>query len=392
MGGHSRVIYQPPLGANMNRRITFFAAGILCLIGVSAVLLQGCGAAGSSIGYANNVTYGGSGSAYTAQLNNNLTFTITKKASTSATTVDLTVTGTYTRLTSGILELTVSTSSDTTNGPSAGAKAYALDIPGTVLLLKPMGSTGGEIIPMVATGTCPTSDYSGNWVTMQDSNTSGNYSTQGLAGTFSYTATTSTGSVGATTYLSSGSSSVGSAQSLGALTCSAGVGTFPTMNGDIPEMYFTSGGGAIVRVKQAGGQTQGIAMVSSAALTLSNFSGTYVGLVFDEGETSNGATGGSTQPISVTLNSAGTGTGALITDVTTNTLSTTQTATITLSQLSPSVNGLMKMTINGGSLQNTVCAAVERMGGSNQNGLFCAGPSNSGTNKLFSYLLVTKRT
>lgn len=359
--------------------------------------LQGCGTAaapaGESIGYSTNITYGGTGSAYSAILNNDLTFTITKKASTSATTVDLTVTGTFTRLTSGILELTVSTSSDTTNGPAVGDKAYALDVPGYIMMLKPMSSSGGEIVPMVATGTCPSADFSAKWVIMQDSGTSSNYSTEGLVGSFSYATASTLGTVGATTYMSDGTSNSGSAQNLGVLTCSSGVGTFPVMNGSSPELYFTSAGGAIVRVAQGGGRVQAIAAVPSATLSISDFAGTYVGLAFDEGDTSDGATNGGTKPVSATLNSSGTGTGAVITNVTNNTLSTTQTANLTLSQLSTAVDGVLKMTIDSGTAQSTVCVAAKAIGGTTQNVIFCSGASPGGGNtKLRSYLLVTKRS
>jgi hypothetical protein len=370
----------------------------LVLLSISLVVLvvsSSCGSsvtAGAAVGYASDVTYGGTGSAYTANVKSDLTFTITKKASVSATTVDLTVSGTYTRLSSGILQLTVTSSSDTTNGPSVGAKAYALDVPGYVFMLKPIGSQGGEIIPMVATGSCPSADFSGAWVMMQDSSTSTDYTTQGLVGSFNYTQSTTSGSVGATKYLSDGTSSSGSAQSVGTLTCTNGVGTFPVMNGASPEMYFTNGGGAIVHVVPSVGQTQSIVMVPSAALNVSDFAGTYIGLSFDEGDTTDG-TGGSTLPISVTLNSAGTGTGAVITDVTNNTLSTTMTATLTLAQLAAPVNGVLKMTINSGVAQNTICSAAKAIGGTTQNVVFCAGKSPAGAaTKLRSYLLVTKRS
>jgi len=85
-------------------------------------------------------------------------------------------------------------------------------------------------------------------------------------------------------------------------------------------MFFTTAGGVVVRI--SGTPSQAIVAVPSAALTVASFAGTYVGLAFDEGDTSNGSAG-STQPVSVTLAAAGTGTGALITDVNTNALSTT---------------------------------------------------------------------
>lgn len=267
---------------------------------------------------------------------------------------------------------------------------YWIDVPGYVFMLKPMNSNGGEIVPMVAVGSCPTADFAGTWVTMQDSSTTSNYSTQGLVGTFNYTASTTTGSVGADKYTSAGATTTSSAQSLGALTCSGGVGTFPESGGGTPELYFTNAGGVIVRT-HGGGNQQGIAAVPSTALTVSDFAGTYVGLSFDEGDTSRGANGG-TRPVSVTLTAGGTGTGAIIDNVETNALSTTQTATLTLSQLSPAVNGALRMTIVGGSTENTVCAAAKAIAGTSQNVIFCAGASGGGGNtKLRSYLLTTKR-
>jgi hypothetical protein len=355
------------------------------------VLIQGCGASGASIGYSSTVSYGGSGSAYTAVLNPNLTFTLTKKALTTSTSAELTVSGTFNRLTSGILALTVTSSSDTTNGPAVGAILNAIDVPGYVLMLKAIGSTGGEVVPMVATGTCPSADFAGTWVKMQDTSTTNNYSTDGLLGTFAYTHSGTSAALGANQYRFDGTSFTPGAQSLGAYTCSSGVGTLPN-SGNTAEMYFTSGGGAVVRVNSV--PAQAIAMVPSAALTVSSFAGTYVGLAFDEGDTSS-SSAGSTLPISVTLAAAGTGTGAVITNVSTNALSTTQTATLVLSQLSPTVNGALKLAITPASsaVQNTICAAATAIGGTTQNVIFCAGTSPSGTTaQLRSYLLVTKRT
>ena len=82
------------------------------------------------------------------------TFTVTGPSS-------LTVTGTYSTLSSGLLKLTVSTSSSPS--PSPGDEAYGLLIDGLVFFLKPMEADSG-IIPMLVSGTCPSSNFTMNWV------------------------------------------------------------------------------------------------------------------------------------------------------------------------------------------------------------------------------------
>ena len=56
------------------------------------------------------------------------------------------ISGTYTTLDSGLLKLTV-TSSSGTDAPSEGEEGYALHIPGFVLMLSPVGGEG-DLVPV----------------------------------------------------------------------------------------------------------------------------------------------------------------------------------------------------------------------------------------------------
>ena len=86
---------------------------------------------------------------------------------------DMEISGTYTTLDSGLLKLTV-TSSSGTDAPSEGEEGYALHIPGFVLMLSPVGGEG-DLVPMLYSGTCPTENFNINYM-MASRGASGNMS------------------------------------------------------------------------------------------------------------------------------------------------------------------------------------------------------------------------
>jgi hypothetical protein len=127
-------------------------------------------------------------------------------------------------------------------------------------------------------------------------------------------------------------------------------------------------------------------MVNSAALTVSDFAGDYIGLYFDEGNTSDSGSsvsGGVTKAVSATLASGGTGTGAVLSDIVAGTRDSNQSASLTLANLSTPVNGIAKMTVGS---QSYICVAAK----SPSKMIFCASPSSNGNQYLNSYLLVQK--
>ncbi len=391
----------------INAKSVAFVA-VAAVAASATVFTPSCGSSAVG-GYTAKVTYGGSGSFWKATLDptvaygsrsTNGAFEITHSDSITSTAALATFKGYFERLDSGFLRLTVGECSETSTGncPAAAeitagtVQAYALDIPGYVLILKPIGSSGGDIIPMVAIGACPSADFNGAYVVMQDSNTgTPNYSTEGLVGTVAFTASNSSIAVNASTYTAAGGAGSGSSANTMTVTCSEGLGSVSGA-----EMMFTNAGsgGAIVHTGGGTSHSQAIILVPSVALTVSDFAGDYIGLAFDEGDNST-ESGGSTKPLSATLVAAGTGTGAVMDDVVTGAASTTQTANLTFANLSTPVNGVALMTISGGGpTQSRVCVASKNVASSGQNVIFCSGPGMSGgavsSAKQASYLLVSK--
>ena len=127
---------------------------LLISLAITVVACSNGGSAGAK-------KYSGPGSKWDITFHDNGSFGIDKYASASSTTSDFTVTGTYTDLSSGFKKLTVGAVTGT-GGPSVGDLAYGLEIPGYVFVLKPL--SGDQIIPMVISGTCPTADFTDNWV------------------------------------------------------------------------------------------------------------------------------------------------------------------------------------------------------------------------------------
>lgn len=78
-------------------------------------------------------------------------------------TLEYSYSGSKSTLPNKFLKLIVDTSDDPALVGSLPATAYAIENPGTALIIKPAG-TDGKVIVAVAKGTCPSSDSSFNWV------------------------------------------------------------------------------------------------------------------------------------------------------------------------------------------------------------------------------------
>ena len=109
--------------------------------------------------------YAGPGSRWDVRLNGDFTFSIERRA-TANTPVVLTVTGTYQELDSGFLQLVVSTAQGE-DAPDAGQTAWAIEVPGYALFLKPDESPFGGFISMIEGGSCPEEDFSANWTVVR---------------------------------------------------------------------------------------------------------------------------------------------------------------------------------------------------------------------------------
>ena len=363
--------------------------GFVALALSTALVLSRCGSSSSHPTY----NYGGPGSAYTATLNANGTFTVTHAPSVGAA-VDVTVTGTYVRLASGFVKLTIGsiTGSVGSNGPAVGDIAYGMEIPGFAFLLKPMGSGAGDhIIPMVATGSCPTGTLNMNWIVGEKSDSSdATQTTEDHFGTFTYDSTSATGNLPAK-YALQGNTSLGAGTVNGLAACSSGILSFTGGN-----IWLTTLGGALVHASGSGDTSdQIIIAMPQSTLTAASLTGVYTGLVFDKANSSNDRI----IPVGATFsNSSGTltATGAKVTDVDAGTLSTTDTAAISLpaSGMNVPSNGFWTGTITINSLSGAiVCMAADNVASSGKDMMFCIAQSPTATpqnSTIFNVLLVTK--
>ncbi len=339
---------------------------------VGGVLLTGCDNPFSDDEEVTTTSYNGPGSDYSLSLKSNNTFSLTEADS------NLSLTGTYASLNSGFKKLTVSTTNDSSS-VAVGSGAYILEIPGTVTLLKPIGSNT-QIINMVVGGSCPSADFTANWVnTYKDLN----ITTGDVMGTFVYTHSTTSGTL-PSKYTVSGSAVSDNNSNLGTLSCNDGI-----VSGSDFKMYLTSNGGAIVRTfgengAAGGGDDQFIVGLSQDTITsLSELDGNYAGLVFEES-----SSGENIFAVSTTL-SSGTGQAFPITDIDNNTLGS-DGATISLGTINSPSNGFINGTITSDGSGTVQCMANTNINNSGKNFLFCVGQNPGENSKLYNLLLVSK--
>lgn len=346
---------------------------IALILGIS-ITLTACSKSSSS-----SKSYSGPGSVWNTTLNSNGTFQITK-APNSSSAIDLTVNGNYSTLSTGFLKLTV-TSATGTDAPAAGDAAYALDVPGYVFVLKPIGS-GDQIIPMVVSGGCPTTDIDANWVKVNLDDTAdlvADAATMDIAGTFNYAVATSAPSLPTRYDISGGSLGAGTIPGSG--SCSDGVMTIGTV-----EMFLTSNGGAIVNTNTSDPtQSEFIFGFGQKAISDNNsLDGEYSGLLFN----GSAVAGSQIQPVSLSC-SAGVCTGTGYDNVETGS-TTPGSVSITLNTPDVPSTGFITGTITDGTSGNIVCMFDINAVNSGKTIGSCAGQDPGDNTKLFNVLLVSK--
>tara|TARA_A100001015_G_C15014860_1_gene724977 strand:- start:796 stop:1866 length:1071 start_codon:yes stop_codon:yes gene_type:complete len=227
-------------------------------------------------------SYVGPGSEYSITFNESAS-TFELKESTSS----LEVNGSYETLSTGFKMLTISTvSGGGSSPPSVGDKAYGVDIPGVVFLLKPLGSTE-SVISMVSSGSCPTADFGMNWIItgidrdQKLSNTcgSGDPGTDSI-GTFSYVNSTEKGTLPKMFDICG--DSITTNVDLGTISCSAGKGK-PSSD-STATMYLTSNGGSIVKFSDDNQII--VALPVDKVSSIADMKGDYIGMVMVDGATS----------------------------------------------------------------------------------------------------------
>ncbi|MFQ5586246.1 MAG: hypothetical protein ACE5GF_05420 [Thermodesulfobacteriota bacterium] len=141
---------------------------------VVALALSGCGGGSSDDDTASTTTTpaigdGGKSTYLGTQSPGDLwVWTIDRDAGTfSATnvTTGYTYSGTAAILSNGFLRLTIGATTDP--GATVGGNAYALEVPNTVLLIKP-SEADSNVIVAAAQGSCPTANASYNWISIPE--------------------------------------------------------------------------------------------------------------------------------------------------------------------------------------------------------------------------------
>lgn len=361
-------------------RQVMIAGGGLALGGILA--LAGCGGDGSGSG--TTQSYAGAGSRWDVELASDNTFTITRRPTANAA-VSMTASGSYQELASGFLKLTVSAASGT-DAPNPGDAAYALNVPGYVFILKPLDPNSDQLIPMVKSGSCPSTNVSANWVMVKaDSSADATDAGRDFYGTFAFDTGTQTASL--PSRYNFNQTDLGS-QALAAGSCSDGI---LTVSG--ADMFLTDGAGAIVHlgVDTPADDTDDQIVFGFARQSVGSVSaldGNYAGLLFDGG----GTTGSKISPVAVSC-SGGSCTGNIVTDVDNNTLSA-DSVTITLSTADNPGTGFVTGTIDdnqpGSSTGQLACMVNLDAQGSGKNIMSCAGQSPGSNSELFNILLVSK--
>ena len=358
----------------------------ITLLGVLAVFLVACSdddddTTTATTSNATPQNYNGPGSKWDVNLAADGTFTIEMRPSVTEA-IAMSITGTYQRLSaSGFLDLTV-TSATGTGAPSAGDRAYALEALGYALLLHPIDNSG-QLIPMVTSGACPTSDLVANWVIVKKASAAAaDDADRDFFGQFNYTAADQSANLPTRRALAN-SFQDGGAQALGSGTCADGI--LSLADG---VMYLTSNGGAIVHtsVDNPSDASFIFGLAQKAITAVANLDAEYAGLLFDDNQSSDAKI----SPISMTC-SSGACTGAIVTDVLTGTVSS-ETVTINLSGTPDALgNGLITGTIvNGSDSGNLACMVDINVLDSGKQMLSCVGQSPSDNSKMFNVLMVSK--
>lgn len=278
----------------------YFLSAVILLL--TTIIIGSCSKNTTSTGAPGS--YQGAGSRWTAEFNSG-SFVIKKYANATTTTVDLTVNGTYVDYANRFRKLTV-TSAAGAGAPTAGAEAYGIEIPGFAFILKPAGDANSEPIAMVASGSCPTTGFSGNWIATDFEAGTNTNDTQDAFGTAAFTLNGASSSAIITrkTFVT-GSPLTDSTLNFNSANCSGGV---LDVGGGV-SMYLTTSGGALVsttasKIFAAPAQADDFTQAAGA--------GTYSGVAFVSDATTKQI------PVKITIPSSGNGSGAEITNLATD--------------------------------------------------------------------------
>ncbi|OUS25586.1 hypothetical protein A9Q99_20575 [Gammaproteobacteria bacterium 45_16_T64] len=354
---------------------------------VGAMVACGGGGGSSSSSSASvDQAYAGPGSKWDVTLNTDNSFSISRRDSVD-TAVTLTVEGTYERLTSGFVKLTVG-SSVGDDGPSQGDTAWALEAPGYAFFLNPIQDGSSQMIAMVTSGACPSSSLSANWVLVKKASDSSASSTDSdFFGTFAFNDSTGVASLPEKRSLADTSTNQGPEANIGSGSCSDGIMTIGS-GADGGVMYLTANGGAIVHTNVDDEEDASFifALPQTSITAVANLDGDFSGLLFDDSQSS----GDEISPVAFSC-ASGTCTGNIVTNIDTGELSVDE-VTISLNGTPDAIDdGLITATITSGSDTGVLaCMADTDVLDSGSVMVSCVGQSPGDNAKMFNVMLVSK--
>lgn len=357
------------------------------VVALSSICFINCSSTSSAVGGGGDTTsttYSGPGSFYTADLDDAGGFTVTI-ADDSVSAAHSTLTGTYEELDSGFLKLTV-TAVDSTSGtpPSVGSEAVGLLIEGLALFLKPLDSD--EVIPMIVSGTCPTADFSANWLIGQGDSQDYSSADQDAFGDFNYDAATGMATVENHYNLTSFAAVDSDApNSLDASACADGFIRLAEGDVTLANMWLTAVGGAIIETFADDGVTRNssiVALPESEISDIADFAGNYAAIAFS-------STLGGVKPLAIIIAADGTGTAEVLDEVDPAT-SSGDSVTINLNgTINIPSTGFVTGTISDGTdTGNMACSALADANSSGKNVLACNGQLPSDHSNQFLVLMV----
>ncbi|MEM7377558.1 MAG: hypothetical protein AAF460_08645, partial [Pseudomonadota bacterium] len=251
--------------------------------------------------------------------------------------------------------------------------------------LSPMESGSDQVIPMVASGSCPTADFAANWVIVKKSNSSdATSSSRDFFGSYQYTAATSTANLPSVHALDNSFTNQG-ANSLGTSTCADGIALVSDA-----VMYLTTNGGAIVHTQVSDPNESSFifALAQKAITNVANFDGDYAGMVFD----GNFSAGARLIPAAMTCTS-GTCSGTLLSGPeNTATASDPWTLALTNTVDDPSA-GLITGTLTDNGSANTgnvACMIDSDVLGTGKRIMSCVGQSPGDNTQMVNAIFTSK--
>lgn len=379
---------------------------ILTLLLGFAVTVAGCDAVGTvTEGQTDENTDGPSGSADSAavvshyagwswdvKLKDDDTFVVAY-ADSLDDGVQQTVWGSYDRLDSGFLSMTVD-SADGTDAPSAGEQAYALDIPGLAFVLHPQSEEhadpSDELHIMVAAGECPTSRMDGNWVMMKDTEQiPANDPEAPFFGTFDFDLSNQYADL-PILYALTEFNPAGETEPTQEATCTNGIVDAPNT-----DLYVTASGIMAARLETSEQHRKYIfGLPNEQTESLDALDGEYAGLVYNNHDDPSHKV----MPVHVSCE-GGTCTGVDVTEIKTGDEASSDPAKISFNAVNSPELGMVTGTITTSSTEeptdktsapsHIACAASTKGLDTDRNILSCVGMTPDNPERMFSVLLTS---